>query len=142
MSRKERNNNSLWTKSMKIAVDIIRQSSLSIAQTSLGTSGPPVSMKNFAPVTGSVVASKETLLSQVSGGRRLQEPQSSSKPISFMMQPDEGNGSSYVTHEESNMIDGKASAYIKKVHARYHNDALEAPMLAPYLLPLPSRALK
>ncbi|KAI5569114.1 hypothetical protein BDE02_12G056800 [Populus trichocarpa] len=141
MSSKNRSNNSLCEKSMKVAVNIIKLSSFSIAKMSLGTHGPPVVTKSHIPMTGSVMVANEPLLSQIPGSRRSQESQGSSKPISFVMQPDEGNGSTRAIQKENSVIDGRASDYIRKVHEKNHNDARETSELSSYVPPLP-RALK
>uniref|UniRef100_A0A2K1YAB5 Uncharacterized protein n=1 Tax=Populus trichocarpa TaxID=3694 RepID=A0A2K1YAB5_POPTR len=114
MSSKNRSNNSLCENSMKVAVNIIKLSSFSIAKMSLGTHSPPVVTKSYIPMTGSVMVANEPLLSQIPGSRRSQESQGSSKPISFVMQPDEGNGSTHAIHKENSVIDGRASDYIRK----------------------------
>ncbi|CAK7322921.1 unnamed protein product [Dovyalis caffra] len=142
MSSKHRSNNSLCEKSMKMVVNIIKLSSFSIAKMSLGTPSPPVVTKSLVPGTGSVMVVNEPLLSQIPGSQRSQEPQGSSKPISFVMQPDEGNGSSHVIHKENSVIDGRASDYIRKVHEKNRNDAREMSKLSPYILPPPPRAVK
>ncbi|KAL9337816.1 hypothetical protein Peur_069585 [Populus x canadensis] len=142
MGSKHGNNNSLCEKSMKMVVNIIKLSSFSIAKMSLGTPSPPVATKSLAHVTGSVVVPKEPLLSQIPGSRRSQEPQGSSNPKSFVMQPDEGNGSSHVIHEDNSVINGRASDYIRKVHEKNRNDALETSKLTPYIPPPPPRAVK
>lgn len=69
--------------------------------------------------------------------RRSQESQGSSKPISFVMQPDEGNGSTHAIHKENSVIDGRASDYIRKVHEKNHKDAREMSELSSYILPPP-----
>ncbi|CAN1836222.1 hypothetical protein LINPERHAP1_LOCUS34696 [Linum perenne] len=143
MGGKDRSNNSLCEKSMKVVVNIIRLSSFSIAKMSLGTagsgSGSPVLKRNLAPMTNSAVATKEPLLPQIPGSRRSQEPQTRSNHKSFLMEPGKGNGSSScMVHEESSVIDGKASDYIRKVHEKNRNDASK---LAPLILPPPPRKL-
>ncbi|KAJ6875393.1 hypothetical protein NC652_034952 [Populus alba x Populus x berolinensis] len=45
------------------------------------------------------------------------------------MQPDEGNGSSHVIHQDNSVIDRWASEYIRKVHEKNRNDALETSKL-------------
>ncbi|KAF9667798.1 hypothetical protein SADUNF_Sadunf15G0060900 [Salix dunnii] len=142
MSSKHRNNNSLCEKSMNMVVNIIKLSSFSIAKMSLGTPSPPVVSKSLVPVPGSVAAANEILMSQIPGSQRSQESQGSSKPISFVKQPDEGNGSSHVIHKENIFIDAMASDYIRKVHEKIRNDALEASERSPYIPPPPPRAVK
>ncbi|KAJ6676758.1 hypothetical protein OIU85_009981 [Salix viminalis] len=131
MSSKHRNNNSICEKSMNMVVNIIRLSSFSIATMSLGSPCPPVVSKRLVPVeAGSVAAAKEPLMTQ------------SSKPISFVMQPDEGNGSSRVIHKENSFIDERASDYIRRVHEKNRNDAHEASKHSPHMPPPPPRAVK
>ncbi|KAJ6411662.1 hypothetical protein OIU84_008278 [Salix udensis] len=79
---------------------------------------------------GSVPAAKEPLMTQ------------SSKPISFVMQPDEGNGSSRVIHKENSFVDERASDYIRRVHEKNRNDAHEASKHSPHMPPPPPRAVK
>ncbi|KAG6747001.1 hypothetical protein POTOM_049377 [Populus tomentosa] len=134
MGSKHRNNNSLRENSMKMVVNIIKLSSFSIAEMSLGTPSPPVVTKSLAHVTGSVVVAQEQLLSQIPGSRRSQEPQGSSKPKSFVMQPDEGNGSSHVIHQDNSVIDRWASEYIRKCILKYR-----FPLLFVVCLPSSSR---
>ncbi|KAJ6888594.1 hypothetical protein NC652_029620 [Populus alba x Populus x berolinensis] len=135
MSSKNRSNNSLSENSMKVAVNIIKLSSFSIAKMSLGTHSPPVVTKSHIPMTGSVMVANEPLLSQIPGSRRSQ---GSSKPISFVMQPDEGNGSTHAFDKENSVVDERASDYIRKVHEKNHNDARETSELSSYIrLPPP-----
>ncbi|KAG5230071.1 Serine/threonine-protein kinase [Salix suchowensis] len=121
MSSKHRNNNSICEKSMNMVVNIIRLSSFSIATMSL----------DHLP-----------LMTQIPGSRRSQESHGSSKPISFVMQPDEGNGSSRVIHKENSFIDERASDYIRRVHEKNRKDALEASKHSPHIPPPPPRAVK
>ncbi|KAG5234099.1 hypothetical protein IMY05_012G0049500 [Salix suchowensis] len=92
MSSKHRSNNSLCEKSMKVVVIIINLSSFSIAKMSQGTHGPPVVTNCQSPMTGSVMVANEPSLS---------------KPISFVMHPDEGNGSTHAIHKDNSIIDGR-----------------------------------
>ncbi|KAG5230078.1 hypothetical protein OIU78_029825 [Salix suchowensis] len=142
MSSKHRNNNSICEKSMNMVVNIIRLSSFSIATMSLGSPSPPVVSKRLVPVAGSVAADKEPLMTPIPGSRRSQESHGSSKPISFVMQPDEGTGSSRVIHKENSFIDERASDFIRRVHEKNRNDALEASKHSPHIPPPPPRAVK
>ncbi|KAJ4833167.1 hypothetical protein Tsubulata_051565 [Turnera subulata] len=144
MSSKGRNaNHSLCEKSMKMVVNILKLSSFSIAKMSLGTTGHPIGTRNLAPVTGLMVpAANDPFPSPIPGSQRSQEPQSSSRPLSFVMQPGEEKGSSYVIHEQNSHIDGKASDYIRKVHAKNRVNVQETSHLSPYILPPPPRAVK
>ncbi|KAJ6760611.1 hypothetical protein OIU79_025449 [Salix purpurea] len=144
MSSKHRNNNSICEKSMNMVVNIIRLSSFSIATMSLGSPSPPVISKRLVSVAaGSVPAAKEPLMTQIPGSQRSQESHGSSKPISFVMQPDEGNGSSRVIHKDQNScIDERASDFIRRVHEKNRNDAVEASKHSPHIPPPPPRAVK
>ncbi|KAK3170482.1 hypothetical protein Dsin_032653 [Dipteronia sinensis] len=83
----------------------------------------------------------EPLLPQSPGRRKSEKPKNSSKPVLFLMEPTGGSESSYVVHGEKSHIDGKASAYIKKVHQKNLSDLSESPNLPPYILPPPPRAV-
>ncbi|CAI0399060.1 unnamed protein product [Linum tenue] len=128
---------------MKVVVNIMRLSSLSIAKMSLGTTTTsPVVNRNLAPITESVMGTKEPLLppQTPAGTRRSQEPWS--KPNSYLMEPAgrgkgaAGTTASFVVHEEGkgSVIDGRASDYIRKVHEKNRNDASK---LTPLILPPP-----
>ncbi|KDP31170.1 hypothetical protein JCGZ_11546 [Jatropha curcas] len=144
MSGKVRGNDSLCEKSMKVVVNIIKLSSFSLAKMSLGETGPSVVTKNLPSVTGSIKDAKEPLLPELPGSRKSQQVRSRSKPVSFVMQPDEGNGSSYVIHEDS-IIDGKASDYIRKFHEknnRFDAHVHETSKFSPSRPTRPIRAVK
>lgn len=106
---------------MQVVINIMKLSSLSIAnkmsfqtaETSLATRTPPVpsSMNRFRAAINPSVA-------QFSGSLRSQEePQKGSKPISYILDPVEGNKSMYVIREKKS-IHGQASDYIKKVYEK------------------------
>ncbi|KAJ4712233.1 Homeobox-leucine zipper protein [Melia azedarach] len=141
MNGKDRNK-SLCQKSMKMVVNIIKLSSFSIANMSLGVAGASAATKNLGPVTDSVMLANEPLLPQFSGSRRSEKPQNSAKPVSYLMEPNRGDESSYVIHDEKSVIDGMASAYIQKVHQKNRIDFSETSNLPPYILPPPPRTVK
>ncbi|CAI0399059.1 unnamed protein product [Linum tenue] len=121
---------------MKVVVNIMRLSSLSIAKMSLGTTTTsPVVNRNLAPITESVMGTKEPLLppQTPAGTRRSQEPWS--KPNSYLMEPaGRGKGAAGTTEGKGSVIDGRASDYIRKVHEKNRNDASK---LTPLILPPP-----
>ncbi|KAL5747310.1 hypothetical protein ACOSP7_024307 [Xanthoceras sorbifolium] len=135
MNSEDRNNKSLRENSMKMVVNLIKLSSFSIAKMSLPAT------KNLQPVSSSVMDANESLLPQSPGSQKSEKPKVSSKHISFLMEPDGGKKSSYVVHGEKSPIDGKASAYIRKVHQKNLSDLSESPNLPPYELPPPPRAV-
>lgn len=137
MNTRDRNNNSLCQKSMKVVANIAKSSAFSIAKMSLGSSA---AAKTAGPITDPVTLANEPLLSQLSGSRRSEKPQNSSNPVSFLMEPSKGNESSYVVHEDKSVIDGMASAYIWKVHQKHRRDFSESTNLPQYILPPPPRA--
>ncbi|KAK3225792.1 hypothetical protein Dsin_005654 [Dipteronia sinensis] len=130
----EDRNKSLCETSVKMMVNIIKLSTFSIAKMSLGASGP-------SPATTKNLQVNEPLLPQSPGRRKSEKPKNSSKPVLFLMEPTGGSESSYVVHGEKSHIDGKASAYIKKVHQKNLSDLSESPNLPPYILPPPPRAV-
>ncbi|KAF2311376.1 hypothetical protein GH714_022142 [Hevea brasiliensis] len=123
MNSKYRSNDSLWEKSMKMVVNIIKLSSFSIAKMSLGATGPTVVTKQLAPVTGSVMDADGPLLPQIARSHKSQQVRSRTKPFSFVMQPDDGNDSPHTIYEENSVIDGMASDYIRKFHEKNSYDA-------------------
>lgn len=131
MNSKDRSNKSICEKSMKMVVNIIKLSSFCIAKVSLGVGGHPVAAKNLVPVISSV------MVDMPSQSRRSQELQSSSKQTSYLIEPSEKDKSIVIREEMS--IDGRASAYIRKVHEnRNHYDASK---LSQFILPPPPRAV-
>ncbi|KAK2663871.1 hypothetical protein Ddye_002445 [Dipteronia dyeriana] len=130
----EDRNKSLCENSMKMMVNIIKLSSFSIAKMSFGSAGSsPAATKNLQ-VNG-------PLLPQSPGSRKSEKPKNSSKPVSFLMGQTGESESSYVVHGERSHIDGKASAYIRKVHQKNLSDLSESSNLPPYTLPPQPRAV-
>ncbi|KAA8540889.1 hypothetical protein F0562_024973 [Nyssa sinensis] len=119
MNKKSRSKRSLCEKSMKIVANIVKLSSFSIAKISLGTAGPPPRTKNLASFDSDKVVN-DPLLPRFPGSRS-QEPQCSSKSVSYLIEPIEGNEFVDVICEEKS-IDGRASAYITKVHEKNRHD--------------------
>ncbi|XP_065876735.1 uncharacterized protein [Euphorbia lathyris] len=121
---KDKSNDSLCEKSMKMVVNIIKLSSFSIAKMSLGVvlTEPSLVNKNLTPVTGSVMVTDQP---EIPAGSRKssQQMRSRSKPYSFVMQKaDEEKGSTYMIREGNSLIDGMASDYIKKFHEKNSRD--------------------
>ncbi|GLT50473.1 hypothetical protein SLA2020_239580 [Shorea laevis] len=117
----DRNNKSLYEKSLKMAGGIIKLSSFSIAKMSLGASGPPTGIKNPAAALDSV--SDKPLLLQSTRSQMSEKRQSSSKPISFLMQPAGGENEGSIPilqmmHESDEMF----SYYVEKVHQKNQNN--------------------
>ncbi|KAL5722431.1 hypothetical protein ACHQM5_005954 [Ranunculus cassubicifolius] len=119
---KRSNQKSLCEKSMKIVVNILKISSLSLATMSLGS--PSGNGKLKSEVT------EITFVTKNSGQSRLKEPENSLKTSSYLLNPDQEKASSYVIHNEMN-VDGKASDYIQRFHAknRAHSSNLKASFL-------------
>ncbi|KAK2965162.1 hypothetical protein RJ640_005325 [Escallonia rubra] len=122
---------------MMVVTNMVKLSSLSIAKASLGTPGTPQSTKKLASVTGTGTVARNPSLPQFPRTPRSQEPQSSSKPI-YLIQPDEGNVSSYVIDEEKS-VDVKASDFIRKVHEKNRYDSSETSDFSLHLMPPPPR---
>lgn len=130
MNSKDRNNKSLRENSVKVVANIVKSSAFSIAKMSLGA---PAAAKTAGP-------NKDPVNFIIKPSYRSEKPKSSSNPVSFLMEPNEGNESSYVVHEGKSVIDGMASAYIRKVHQKNHSDLSESSNLRQYILPPPPRA--
>lgn len=114
MRSRERIEESLCEKLMKVVANVIRLSAFSIAKRSLGTTGEdPVASRNFqhATETLNMVSTKPLL--------RAQMPQTNSSQT-YLVEPDGVKGSSYVVEEDMN-VDGRASAYIRKVREKNQN---------------------
>ncbi|KAK3031754.1 hypothetical protein RJ639_036634 [Escallonia herrerae] len=122
---------------MMVVTNMVKLSSLSIAKASLGTPGTPQSTKKLASVAGTATVARNSSLPQFPRTPRSQEPQSSSKPI-YLIQPDEGNVSSYIIDEEKS-VDVKASDFIRKVHEKNRYDSSETSDFSPHLMPPPPR---
>ncbi|KAF3972150.1 hypothetical protein CMV_004311 [Castanea mollissima] len=115
MNGKGRSNKSICEKSMKMVVNIIKLSSFCISKMSLGVGG------------------NQVMVDMSTKNQRSQEPQSRSKKISYLIEPSENDESTYVICEEMN-IDGRASAYIRKVHEKCQNH-YDASKISPCILP-------
>ncbi|PIA62351.1 hypothetical protein AQUCO_00200386v1 [Aquilegia coerulea] len=126
----KRNKKSLCEKTMQIAVNIIRVSSLSFAKKSLGTSAGLPRMIHGDHESGTIIEIES--VSQGNEQRRLQEPVNSSKPSSYVLNPSEKKASSYVMRDGMN-VDGRASDYIQRFHEknRIHTADLK---VSPYLI--------
>ncbi|KAL9439289.1 hypothetical protein AB3S75_024864 [Citrus x aurantiifolia] len=116
MNSKDRNNKSLRENSVKVVANIVKSSAFSIAKMSLGA---PAAAKTAGP-------NKDPVNFIIKPPYRSEKPKNSSNPVSFLMEPNEGNESSYVVHEGKSVIDGMASAYIRKVHQKNHSDLSES----------------
>lgn len=127
MNSKGRSNKSICEKSMKMVVNIIKLSSFCISKMSLGVGVNQAVTKNLPIVMSSVMVDMSTK------NQRSQEPQSRSKKISYLIEPGENDESMYVICEEMN-IDGRASAYIRKVHEKCQNH-YDASKISPCILP-------
>lgn len=133
------NNNSLCEKSIKMVTNMIKLSSFSIAKRSLGTYGPPPVAKSYESMKGGIAVSKNPLLPRYPS-QRLQEPLNASKPIGYLIEPGEGNGSLRTICEEQT-VDGKASDYIRRVHERNRYDLNEVSNFSTYIEPAPPRVV-
>ncbi|KAF5734163.1 hypothetical protein HS088_TW16G00607 [Tripterygium wilfordii] len=155
MSGEEKSRRSFCEDSMKMVTNIIKLSSFSIAKLTLGTassssSSSPVAVKSLAPevarsCSGSGSGSGSVMVPQIPGSRRSQKPRSSSKPVSFVMQPAdrENESSSYVIHEEKkSVIDDQASDYISKVRKKNRKYLDETSMHYQDIVPPPPRLMK
>lgn len=131
MRGKDRNN-SLRDNSMKMVVNIIKLSSFSIANMSLGAAGPSTATK--------IVGDNEPLLPQFPGSQKSEKSWNSSK-ATFLMEPSGGDKSSYVNLiQEGKCVDGMASEYIRKVHQK-NKSFCETSNLSQDILPPPPRAV-
>lgn len=120
MNSKAKSNGCVCEKSMKMEFNIIKLSSFSIAKMSLGAAGPAVVARNIAHA----MDANGSLLPQIHRSQKPQQLRGRSKPFSFVMQPDEGkSSSSCMIHGEKSVIDGMASAYIRKFHEKNIYDA-------------------
>lgn len=137
MSSKDRSSKSLCEKSMKMVANIIRLSFFSIARMSLGAGGHPAAVgRNLEHVTHVretvKIDDNNSMPSQSPGSRRSQQPQSSSR-LSYLIEPDEKDDSSHVIREELG-VDGRASAYIRRVHEKNRSN-YDAAKHSPLILP-------
>ncbi|OVA09134.1 hypothetical protein BVC80_9097g233 [Macleaya cordata] len=135
-------NESFCEKSMKTVVNIIKLSSLSLAQMSLmrTTSEQPPTSKTSTEAPLVPVPHHHQVHP---GSQRSQEPETgSSKSSTYLLETYEGKGSSYVIGEGTN-VDGRASDYIRRIHEKNRNDTNNNMVkLDPYILPPPPRLLK
>ncbi|KAJ0105581.1 hypothetical protein Patl1_17942 [Pistacia atlantica] len=134
MRGKDRSN-SLRDNSMKMVVNIVKQSSFSIANMSLGVAKPSTTAKDLGLRKGSIAGDNEPLLPQFPGSQKSEKPWNSPKPI-FLMEPSGEDKSSYANklHEE------KFANYIMKVHQKNQSFS-EASNLSQDILPPPPRAV-
>lgn len=138
-SYKLRGDESLCEKSMKVVTSMVRLSSLSICKVSLGTSKPLPVIRNLASVAAPVVVVEKQPLPQITGNRRSQEPQISGKKRRvFLVEAVAENGCSSIVRED-NSIDGKASDYINKVHAKIRGASNDTANPSAYIIPPPPR---
>lgn len=102
---------SLCERLMKMVVSIIKLSSFSIAKMSLGGGAPGLQV----PVR--VVAPTENETPGRANPRNLysQEPCGSAKNVSYLTEPDEGIGSSFMVRDWEN-IDSMASEFIDRIY--------------------------
>jgi hypothetical protein len=108
-----------------MAANIIKILSFSVAKMTLGASGHAAAARSFEqPLLDSAMVDNKPVPSQIDGSQRSQQqPQSSSKRSS-LIEVGEENDSTYEIieiHEEM-CVDGRASAYIKKVHEKNRNN--------------------
>lgn len=141
MNSKDRSSKSLCERSMKMVTNIVKLSSFSIANMSLGTSRAPRSSRNHSLSVGHnpQVVDPEPLLPRIPGSRR--RSQESSRPISYLVEPGEGVESTCLVLEEKN-VDGMASDYINKVHKKNRHYLHEISEDYPIILPPPPRIAK
>lgn len=131
----DRNKKSLCETSMEMVANIIKLSSFSIAKKSLGIIEPPSPAKTLQtkPSSDMVVDKPQPLRTQKSV-----KPKNSPRPTYFL-EPNGGNESQYIVHEEKSPIDDRASYYIRKVHQKNRRDLSESSNLLP--LPPPPRVV-
>ncbi|XP_030458013.2 uncharacterized protein LOC115678733 isoform X2 [Syzygium oleosum] len=139
MNYKKRSSDSLCERSMKMVTNVLRLSSLSIASMSLGTTGRSVSAQSHSAKDSSMMAD-EPVVPQFAGSRRSQEPQSWSKPVSYLVELEDGIESAYVFRDDKN-VDGMASDYIERVHKKNQHYCREASEDSPIILPPPPSML-
>jgi hypothetical protein len=108
-------NESLCEKSIKMAANIIKILSFSVAKMTLGASGHAAAARSFEqPLLDSAMVDNKSVPSQIDGSQRSQQ----------QPEAEEENDSTYEIieiHEEM-CVDGRASAYIKKVHEKNRNN--------------------
>lgn len=124
-----------------MVTNILRLSSLSVASMSLGTAGRPASVRSHSSGKDSSMMAEEPVVPQFPSSRRSQEPQNWSKPVSFLVEPEDGIKSANVLHDDKN-VDGMASDYIERVHKKNQYYFREASENSPIILPPPPRVLK
>nr|DAD31098.1 TPA_asm: hypothetical protein HUJ06_009949 [Nelumbo nucifera] len=124
-TKPRRNKYSLWEKSMKMAMNIVRVSSFSLSKASLGatTRAIPANGKTNGINPGS---------SQRSSSQ--QEPERGPTTPPYLMF--EGNGSSLVISKRSN-IDDRASDFIQRFHEKNRNKTHNMPKSDPHPLIVP-----
>ncbi|KAF8037203.1 hypothetical protein BT93_B0189 [Corymbia citriodora subsp. variegata] len=141
MNYNKRSNDSLCERSMKMVTNILRLSSLSIASMSLGTTSRPDLARSHSSAKDSSMMAEELAVWQFPGTRRSQEPLSRSKPISYLVELEDGTESAHVLRDDMN-VDGMASDYIERVHKKNRHYSREASENSPIILPPPPRMPK
>ncbi|KAF9624701.1 hypothetical protein IFM89_012994 [Coptis chinensis] len=130
---KRNNKKSLCEKTMKIVVNIMKISSLSLAQMSLGSTAAPQTITYENSSSDAFV--EITRITQDSGQLRLQELENSSNLSSLFLNPNEGKASSYVIREVKD-VNEAASDYIHKFHDNNRKHASNF-KVSPYVIPPP-----
>lgn len=113
-----------------MVTNIVKLSSLSIANRSLETSASPPATRRLGTTVNNPPRP------QFPQSLRSQEP----KLISFLIHPAEGNEALSMIREEET-VDGKASDYIRKVHDKNRNVLEETSKVSAYIMPPPPHVM-
>ncbi|KAJ4959933.1 hypothetical protein NE237_019843 [Protea cynaroides] len=110
-----------------------------MAEKSLGTKPGPVLPPPSPPPATSSLSTTLAVPYFPGSSRRSQEPETASKPSSYVMDLAE---EIYVIREEGTNVDCRASDYIRWFHERIRNDSIEASKLTPIILSPSPRPVK
>ncbi|KAL5722429.1 hypothetical protein ACHQM5_005952 [Ranunculus cassubicifolius] len=137
MANKTKRNNKkpLCERSMKIVLNIIKVSSLSLATMILGSPSRTRRTTHGNCKMETRVA-EVTSVSKDNGSLKLKEPEKSLKPSSYLFNPNEEKASSYVICDGTN-VDRKASDYIERFHAKNRNHSNDLKLSRAIIIPPP-----
>ncbi|KAI3504630.1 hypothetical protein L1887_26251 [Cichorium endivia] len=136
MNTKSRSNKSICENSMKLMRNIVKVSYISLAKISLRKGAPP-------PLPPQRIAAQNRVpsLPRYTRNLRSQEPINSSKPVSYLIDPDETNRSSMSMIKDDESVDLKAWDFIRKVHEKNLKDVSEITNFSEFILPPPPRIM-
>ncbi|KAL7203734.1 hypothetical protein ACSBR2_016898 [Camellia fascicularis] len=126
---------------MQILVNFIKLFSIYLASLSLGTTtvGHTLPDQN-RPGQKGIVSPKNVLkVSQIQGSQTQtsQEPESDSMSYSYLMDPSENKGSSYMVSKVNDHTDNRFLDYIQRFHDKNRRDSITSSKGLPYILPPP-----